>query len=118
MDDQTQTVLVKGQVRNPDASLRASQFVRARIIWKTVDGLLIPVTAIARINGQFFAFVAEDAGGKLVAHQRALKVGPIVGDDYVVLSGIKAGERVVVSGVQKLTDGVPIAPTPPAAPGT
>jgi RND family efflux transporter MFP subunit len=118
VDDQTQTVLVKGQVRNSDASLRASQFVRARITWKTADGLLIPVTAVARINGQFFAFVAEDAGGKLVAHQRALKVGPIVGDDYVVASGIKAGERVIVSGVQKLADGVPIAPAPPPAPGT
>jgi RND family efflux transporter MFP subunit len=117
VDDQTQTVLVKGQVRNPDASLRASQFVRARIVWKTADGLLVPVTAIARINGQFFAFVAEDAGGKLVARQRALKVGPIVGDDYVILSGIKAGERVIVSGVQKLADGVPIAPAPPPAPG-
>jgi len=111
-------VLVKGKVRNPDATLRASQFVRARIIWKIADGLLIPVTAIARINGQFFAFVAEDAGGKLVARQRALKVGPIVGDEYAVLSGIKAGERVVVSGVQKLADGAPISVAPAPAPGT
>jgi len=110
VDDQTQTILVKGAVANPSAALRSSQFVRARIIWKTTDGLVVPVTAVTRVNGEYFAFVADNANGKLVAKQRAIKVGPIVGDDYAVLGGIKPGERVVVSGVQKLADGVPIAP--------
>jgi RND family efflux transporter MFP subunit len=116
VDEQTQTVLVKGQVKNGEGALRASQFVRARIIWKVADGLLIPVTAVLRINGQFFAFVAENAGGKLVAKQRAVKVGDIAGDDYVVLEGLKGGERVVVSGAQKLADGAPIAEAPPQTP--
>ena len=97
-------------MRNPDGRLRASQYVRARIVWKTTEGMVVPVTAVLRINGQFFAFVAEDAGGKLVAKQRAIKVGPIVGDAYPILDGIKAGERVVTSGAQKLADGVPIQP--------
>ena len=60
---------------------------------------MIPVTAVLRINGQFFAFVAEDGrrqAGR--AKQRAIKVGPIVGDNYPVLDGIKPGERVVVVG--------------------
>jgi RND family efflux transporter MFP subunit len=111
VDDQTQSVLVKGILRNPDGTMRASQYVRARIVWKTADGLVVPVTAVLRINGQFFAFVAEQAaGGALTARQRAIKVGPIVGDTYPVLDGIKAGDRVVVSGAQKLADGAPIAP--------
>jgi RND family efflux transporter MFP subunit len=113
VDDQTQTVLVKAQIKNNDGALRASQFVRARIIWKVADGLLIPVTAVLRINGQFFAFVAENAGGKLVAKQRAVKVGEIADDSYVVLDGLKSGDRVVVSGTQKLADGAPIAEAPP-----
>ena len=111
VDDQTQSVLVKGQVQNRDNKLRALQYVRARIIWKTTDGLVVPVTGVVRINGQFFAFVAEDAGGKLVAKQRSVKVGPIVGENYPVLAGIKPGERIVTSGAQKLVDGVPIQPT-------
>src|SRR4051812_14985784 len=45
-DDQTQSVLVKGIVKNPDATLRASQYVRARVVWNTVDGLVVPVTAV------------------------------------------------------------------------
>jgi RND family efflux transporter MFP subunit len=116
VEDQTQSVLVKGLVRNPGGTLRSSQFVRARIIWKTMDGLVVPVTAAVRINGQYFAFVAEDAKGadgrpSLVARQRAIKVGPIAGNNYSIADGIKPGERVVVSGAQKLADGAPIAPT-------
>ena len=112
VDDQTQSILVKGQVRNPDGALRASQYVRARIVWKTADALVVPVTAVLRISGQFFAFVAEEAGGKMVAKQRAIKVGPIVGENYPLLDGIKAGERVVTSGAQKLADGAPIQAAP------
>ncbi len=86
--------------------------MRARIVWKTTRGLTIPVTAVVRINGQFFAFVAEPAEGGLVAKQRAITVGPIVGDAYVLLDGVKEGERLVVSGAQKLRDGVPVADAP------
>ena len=110
VDDQTQTILVKGIVRNPDGTLRSSQFVRARIVWRTAPGIVIPVTAVLRISGQYFAFVAEDANGKLVARQRAIRVGPIVGDNYTVTDGLKPNERVIVSGVQRLADGAPIAP--------
>jgi hypothetical protein len=99
--------------------MRASQFVRARIIWKTAEGLVVPVTAVLRISGQYFAFVAQEepntaAGGsgtRLIARQRAIKVGPITGDNYPVLDGIKPGERVVTSGAQKLADGAPIQAT-------
>lgn len=141
VDNQTQSVLVKGLVQNRDAKLRSSQYVRARIVWKTSDGLVVPVTAVLRINGQFFAFVAEDAAkagqagqagqapqetppGRgappppgLVARQRAITVGPIVGDTYPVQSGLAPGDRVIVSGVQRLADGAPISPAPPSPPG-
>jgi RND family efflux transporter MFP subunit len=116
VDDATQSILVKGTVRNSDGKLRSSQFVRARVVWKTAPGLVVPVTSVARVNGQYFVFVAESAEGKLVAHQRAIKVGSIVGDDYPVLEGIKPGEKVVISGAQKLVDGAPIAPAPETAP--
>jgi RND family efflux transporter MFP subunit len=115
VDGETQSVLVKGQVRNPDGRLRSSQYVRARIIWKTAEGLVVPVTAVLRISGQFFAFIAEEAGGKLVARQRAIRVGPIAGNNYPLVDGIKPGERIVVSGVQKLADGAPIQATTDAA---
>jgi RND family efflux transporter MFP subunit len=118
VDDQTQSILVKGQVRNPSGALRGMQSVRARVVWQTSPGLTIPVTAVLRVSGQFFAFVAEDAGGKLVAKQRAIKVGPITGDSYPVLDGLKAGDRIVTSGTMKLADGAPIQVSSPKSEGS
>ncbi|HEX2343614.1 MAG TPA: hypothetical protein VHI98_24300, partial [Vicinamibacterales bacterium] len=69
-----------------------------------------PVVAVTRLSGQHFAFIAEPKDGGFVARQRPIKVGDIVGDDYIVLGGIKPGERLIVSGIQKLGDGVPVKP--------
>jgi multidrug efflux pump subunit AcrA (membrane-fusion protein) len=64
---------------------------------------------VLRVNSQSFVFVAEPGkGGSLVARQRPIRVGPIADNDYTVLDGLKPGERIVVSGVQKLIDGAPI----------
>jgi RND family efflux transporter MFP subunit len=117
VDDQSQTVLVKASVPNPDLRLRASQYVRARVVWRSTEGIVVPVTAAVRINGRHFAFVAEEAPGpdgklSMVARQRAIRVGPIEGDHYTVLEGLKPGDRIVVSGAQKLAEGAPIVPAP------
>ncbi len=104
----TQSILVKAPADKAADVLRNLQLVRARIVWSTHSGITIPVIAVQRISGQFFAFVAEQDQGKLVAHQRPLQLGEITGNDYVVLSGLKTGDQVVVSGGQNLADGVPI----------
>ena len=108
VDDATQTVQVKTALREAPASLRVQQFVRARVIWRSTPGLTIPVTAVSRISGQYFCFVAEDGPGGLVARQRPLQVGELMGNDYIVTGGLKPGDKVVVSGVQKIGDGAPI----------
>jgi RND family efflux transporter MFP subunit len=110
VDDATQTVLVKSLLRESPPALRAQQFVRARIIWRTAPGLTIPLTAVLRINGQFFCYLAEPAGEGLVAKQHPLVVGELLGNDYVVKSGLKAGDRVITTGIQKLGNGAPVKP--------
>lgn len=109
VDDQAQTVLVKARIGNDGARLRTGQFIRARVVWGTRQGPVVPVLAVSRISGQHFAFVAEDKDGSLVARQRPLRVGEIVGNDYVVLEGIKPGDRVIVSGTQLLVDGAAVS---------
>jgi len=104
----TQSVLVKAPADQAADVLRNLQLVRARILWSTHPGLTIPVIAVTRVSGQFFAFIAEQDNGKLVARQRPLQLGEIVGNNYAVLSGLNPGEEVVVSGGQNLADGVPI----------
>ena len=110
VDDQTQSILVKARLPG-DGLLRSSQIVRARIVWRKVEALSIPVLAVVRINGQPFVFVAQEKDGRLVANQRQVGVAQIVDNNIVVTSGLKAGERIVVSGMQKLDNGVPIRTT-------
>jgi multidrug efflux pump subunit AcrA (membrane-fusion protein) len=110
VDETTQSVLVKSALQKAVPDLRVQQFVRARILWSTAPGVTVPVVAVTRISGQYFVFVAEAQGDGLVARQRAIQVGGTSGDDYIVLGGLRAGERVVVSGIQKLGDGAPIRP--------
>ena len=85
--------------------------MRAQVIWSKHEGPVVPVLSVTRINGRFFAFVAEKDGGKTVARQKGLKVGDTVGNDYVVLDGLKAGDHMIVSGTQFLQDGMPVAET-------
>jgi RND family efflux transporter MFP subunit len=108
VEESTQSVLVKSLLKDAPPRLRAQQFARARIIWSSADGLTVPVVAVSRIAGQYFCFVAESQEQGLVARQRPVQVGEVLGDDYVVVSGLKAGDRVVVSGIQKIADGAPI----------
>jgi RND family efflux transporter MFP subunit len=108
VDDATQTVQVKSALRQVPPALRVLQFVRARVVWRSMPGLTVPVTAVSRVSGQYFCFVAEPAGTGLVARQRAVQVGELLGNDYVVTGGLKPGEKVVVSGIQKIGDGAPI----------
>jgi RND family efflux transporter MFP subunit len=118
VDAATQSVLAKSGLEHA-SGFRTEQYVRAQIVWSREPTLTVPVIALNRINGQFFAYVVEPGpGGATVARQRAVETGPVVGNDYVVRSGLKAGEKLIVSGVQKIRDGAPVQATAPAPPPT
>lgn len=109
VDPETQTVLAKAALGEGKAHFRIAQQVRTQIIWSTREGQVVPVLAVQRINGQFFAFVAVKEDKGIVARQRLLKLGDIVGNDYVVLEGINSGDHIIVSGLQFLQDGASVA---------
>lgn len=126
-----QAVLAKATFVN-DGNLRDGQLVRTRVIWSTKPGVLVPTVAITRVAGQTFVYVAEQAAPgdaeaaetgsapapaagqppagrpQQIARQRPVMLGNIQGNQYQVISGIKPGEDVVISGVLNLSDGVPI----------
>jgi RND family efflux transporter MFP subunit len=111
VDNTTQTVLVKARIANNNDALRQSQFIRARVVWGTHQNPQVPILAVSRLAGQYFAFVAEPQnGGSYVARQKPLKIGQTVGNDYEVQEGIKPGDKVIVSGTQFLIDGAPVIP--------
>jgi RND family efflux transporter MFP subunit len=121
----TQSVLIKGAFPNA-TSLKAAQLVRARVVWSTRPGLRLPTTAVMRQSGQTFAYIAAAETAGAVARQRAITLGAVDGNDFVVVGGLAVGDRVITSGVQKLRDGAPVnpaaesssaAPTPTAPKG-
>jgi RND family efflux transporter MFP subunit len=112
-DPATQMVLLKAHIDNSAARLRSWQFTRARIIWSTHEGPAVPVLAVQRRAGQPFVWVVNEAAGGLSAEQRAVQLGPIQEQQFPITGGIKAGDRIVVSGVQKLRPGARVMQMPP-----
>ena len=110
VDPASQLLLVKANVPNTNGRFRNDQLIHARVIWRSVGRPMLPVTAVSRIGGATFAFVVGSNNGQTVAQQRNVKLGDIVGNNYEVLSGINAGEKVIVTSVNMLADGAPVVP--------
>jgi RND family efflux transporter MFP subunit len=112
VDMGAQAVLAKAVFSNSNGKLKDDQFVRANIIWEEQTGVLIPTTAVSRLGGQTFAFVAQpsESGDQLIAKQKAVELGSIQGNSYQVISGLKPGDTLVASGILNLSDGATIMP--------
>jgi len=111
VDNTTQSVLAKAQIANANDALRTAQLIRARVVWGNAEKPVVPVISVTRIGGLYFAFIAEpDQKGGYVVHQKPLQIGQIVANDYVVLGGVRPGDKIVVSTTQFLIDGMPVIP--------
>jgi membrane fusion protein (multidrug efflux system) len=109
VDPQTGTMQVEATFANPGNVLRPGQFGHVRALVSLRAGaLLVPQPAVIELQDARQVIVV---GPDNVAHVRTVKVGPRVGRDWLIESGLAAGERVVVHGVQKARDGTVVAPT-------
>ncbi|MEO6860617.1 MAG: efflux RND transporter periplasmic adaptor subunit, partial [Microcoleus sp.] len=110
----SQTILAKATFPNPSGELLNLQFVKAKVIWQEKPGILVPVIAVTRLGGQTFVFTAQKPEQQkpgmppLIARQKPVKLGTIQGNNYQVIEGLQAGEKVIVAGILNLTDGAPI----------
>ena len=109
-----QGILVKAPVRASPELLRNAQMIKARVIWSTTPMAVIPVLAVTRQGGQSFVFVAQGQGGHFTVRQTSVTLGETVGNNYSVSSGLKEGDRVVVSNTQYVVNGMPVMPLPGA----
>ncbi len=110
VDNGLQGVLAKAPIPKSAQRLRNGQLVNARITWKTSQTPTVPVLAVTRIGGQTFVYVAAAQGPGYSAHQVSVTLGEPVGNIYPVLGGLKTGDRVILSGIQFLQEGVPVQP--------
>jgi RND family efflux transporter MFP subunit len=110
----TGTILVTALVRNPGSVLRPGFFARARVIAQTLkDAVVVPQRAVSEVQGSYQLGIVG-ADGK--AEIRPVKVGPRVGTDWVITSGLKSGEKVIVEGLQKIKSGSAVVAKPWAPP--
>jgi multidrug efflux pump subunit AcrA (membrane-fusion protein) len=109
VNSDNQSILVKAVVDNKNDRLRSGQFLTAEVIWKKTSGLLVPSQSLCMLAGQAFVYEAKDDGhGGLIARQKSVEPAEIIGNNYHILSGLSAKDRIVYSGVQNLVDGMPI----------
>jgi membrane fusion protein (multidrug efflux system) len=117
VDATTGTLRVDLGFDNPQGLLRPGQYAKVRFISETRKGaLLVPQRAVQEIQGTYFVYVVG-TGDKV--ETRKVKPGPRVGDLWLIEDGVKAGEKAIVAGFQRLKDGMvvkPVAPTAAEAP--
>ena len=113
VDANLQGILAKAPVHATPNIMRNAQLIKARVIWSTKPTVVVPVLAVLRQGGQSFVYVAQkQPNGKYIATETPVTLGDTVGNSYSIISGLNAGDQVVVSSTQFLVNGMPVSPIP------
>jgi len=114
VDESTRNVQVQATLSNTDGKLRSGMFVQAEVqVGATATIVAVPASAISYApygNSVFVVGDWQDANGKSYrgVRQQFVKLGAARGDQIAILSGLKAGDEVVTSGVFKLRNGAAV----------
>jgi membrane fusion protein (multidrug efflux system) len=104
LDTVSRTFEVRAEIANEDALLPAGAFLRVTLVFDAREGVLLPEEAIVSQSDSSHVFVVED--GRAI--QRPVQLGARRVGAVEVLSGVEAGEAVIIRGVQKVRDGLPV----------
>lgn len=112
-DPQTGTFLLRATLPNPEGSLRPGQFVRVRLLGATrPNAILVPQQSVLQgAKGHFVVLVDKDNKALL----RNVEVGPWLGNDWFINSGLQPGDRVVTDGMARLSPGAAVKIVEPKA---
>jgi membrane fusion protein (multidrug efflux system) len=116
VDPSTGTIQIQALFPNPDGSLRPGQYGRVRLRRQDAgqNALVVPEKALIQVQGTYSLAVV---GADNKVQQRRVEVGPSNGELRIINSGVGAGERVVIEGLQQARDGAAVNPqAAPAAP--
>jgi len=117
VDENTGSVILRGEFPNPEKILLPGMFVRGRVDVAVEDqAVTVPQRGVSReANGQASVLVVN---AQNQVEQRSIQTGSASGDKWIVTSGLQAGDRVVVDGLQKIRVGATVKPVPFEAGGT
>ena len=103
------TILVKGMARNADRVLRPGMFIEARLATATrANAVVVPEDAVQPLRTSNVVWAVSEG----VASRRVVQLGSRSQGFVEVLSGVEAGELVVVGGLERMAEGMPLAPMP------
>ena len=106
VDAKTGTLRVRAEFANAEKLLRPGMFGRIKVdLGVRPDSILIPERAVAELQGKTFVWVVSSDNKTT---QRAVKVGETIGENVLITEGLKAGERIVTEGLQKVREGAPV----------
>ena len=109
IDPDTQTILTKTIIENEDGKFKDDQVVKVKVVWYNTMGIKIPSEATLNYAGQDYIFKIEKSKKGTIAKQIPVKLGGVQGNRIIVKKGLKEGDVIVVSGIQKLRDGTPVS---------
>jgi membrane fusion protein (multidrug efflux system) len=108
VDQQTGTIRIEALFANPNNILRPGQFVRVRVTVRNNQGaLLVPQRAVNELQTSYEVAVVDGTNRVQI---RQVKAGERVGSLWVIEDGLKAGDRIVVEGLQRIRDGQVVKP--------
>ena len=105
VDAATGTVQMRAEIPNAKLALLPGQYLKVRVIAGEREAIVVPQSAVGQNQAGRFVWIA-DADGK--AAQRPIRAGNWLGQDWVVLDGIKPGEKVIVDNLARLRPGLPV----------
>ncbi|PIJ50612.1 efflux transporter periplasmic adaptor subunit [Erwinia sp. OLTSP20] len=109
VDQTTGSITLRAIFPNPDGSLLPGMFVRARLEEGTnPDALLVPQQAVTRTPAGQATTLVVGADNKV--ELRTIDAPQAIGDKWLVTDGLKSGDRVIVTGLQRVKPGVPVTP--------
>jgi membrane fusion protein (multidrug efflux system) len=110
VDETTGQVTLRGEFPNPDGDLLPGMYVRV-LVQQGVEknAIAVPTQAVQRdTSGNAQVYVVKD---DKTAELRTVSAGHVLGDQWIIRNGLKAGEKVIVEGFQKVRPGAPVEPT-------
>lgn len=106
IDDRTRTFGLEVKIPNSNSKIRPGMFARVVMDFGKMNNIVVPDKAVVKQTGSAERFVYVYSDGKV--HYRKVELGQRLGGEYELLSGVQAGEKIVISGQSKLGDNMDV----------
>ena len=110
IDNSSRTGKIEIHLDNPDSKLRTGMFAKIDVLVTTHENtVIVPRDSLIRYDNNYLAYVVEKQGDSLIAVKRDVKVGIFDDDKVEIISGLRAGDRLISNGTEFVREGAPVS---------